>query len=85
MTKPPFTPEELAAGESNYLRAVQTPKPGETVEVGYIITDLVLCLNRAVREIENLQEQIRTMGQEVRFKESEPFQLPSVAGDYEQG
>ena len=55
--------------------------PGETVEVGFLVTELVLVVNRLVGEVRDLKATIYGL-QNPPIKD-EPFKLPSVAGEYE--
>ena len=77
----PFTQYELETGVAEILREIQTPRPGETVEVGFLVTELVLVVNRLVGEVRDLKATIYGL-QNPPIKD-EPFKLPSVAGEYE--
>lgn len=84
MTKPPFTNDEILLGRASELRQVQTPKPGETVEVGYILTDAVLCVNKLVEEVLALRALVEAQGGPIKFEKSEEFSLPSLGKSYEE-
>lgn len=79
---PPFTKHELETGRATELREVNTPKPGSTVEVGYLVTELVLVCNRLVLEVQELKAELERVRQAPVIKE-EPFQLPKVGEEYD--
>lgn len=86
MTKGPFSQEELSTGRASELRKVSTPSPGETVEVGYMITDAILVINRLVEELHDVKARLEIAeagGGKIKFEATEPFALPSVSGEYD--
>jgi hypothetical protein len=82
----PFTDDELDKGIAEELRRVVAPRPGETVEVGYVVTDLVLCLNRAIEEIQELKLRLEVAEARAKSpaKAEELLELPRIGSEYDE-
>lgn len=85
-TSRPFSDEELRSGVALELRTVRTPKPGDTVEVGFLLTDTILCLNRVVQELEEVKRRLAVAEARgvIKFEDSgDNFSLPKLSGEYD--
>lgn len=83
----PFTEEELKTGRANELRAIRAPAPGATVEVGFILTDIVLVVNKLVEIVQSLQEENEVLKTRLKFHKQEPeepFKLKSIESEYDE-